>query len=497
MIDPQPASGDRDVTDILDAPRAGARVIRGMALRAGGYALSLTIAVGASAVAFRYLGVVDSGRLITVLSIVAIVGGISDLGLSSLATREFTVRLPSERNAAMRHILGVRLAFGAVGLFVGTLFAAAAGYPRVMVVGTLLAGSSLLLLIVQQNLAVALIASLRLAWVSFLSLLGQLGIAVGFLTLSLAKADLLAFYAVPVAALVPGLLVTVVLVRATIPGLPTWRFRAWRNTMREILPYSVAVVFYVLYFRFGVVSVSLLSTELETGYYAASFRIIEGLALIPPLLASSAFPLLARAGRDDQERLHYAIGRLSHGMLIVGAWLAMALFLGAPLAIEVVAGPEFEPAVEPLQIQAIALLGTSFLAVCGYGLLSLRRHHAILLANAVSLALAVVLTVALVPRFGAIGAAISLTAAELGLAAGYGVALRRADPELLRRLGVAPRILIAAGFALLVTLAIDLGEIAAVVVASAVYAAALVALKAVPSELKGAVLGRVSRPPAT
>lgn len=486
VSDPQLTSSDVDATGILDTPQAGTRVIRGMALRGCGYAVGLLLAIVAGAAAFRSLGVVDSGRLITVLSLVAIVGGISDLGLSSLATREYAVLQPGERDLAMRHILGLRLAFAAVGILAATLFAVAAGYPPVMVVGAVIAGSALLIAVVQQNLGVLLTATLRLGWVTALSILGQLGIAVGFVALSLVHADLTAFFAVPAVALAPVLVLTFVLVRGTIPGMPIWGLHVWRGMLREILPYSVAVVFYVLYFRFAVISVSLLSSEQQTGYYAASFRIIEALALIPALLASSAFPLLARAARDDRERLGDAITRLLHGMLILGAWLTVGLFLGAPLAIDIVAGPEFEPAVEPLRIQSIALLGTSILAVCGYGLLAIRRHRAILLANALSLALAGVLSVILVPRDGAIGAAISLTAAELGLAVGCGIALTRSDPTLLVRLGTATRILIAAAIALAVPLVLGFGSIVAVLVATSIYLAALLFLRALPPGLSQA-----------
>lgn len=466
--------------------------MRGIAWRAGGHAIGVFLAVVGGAVAFRHLGVVDSGRLITVISLVAIVGGISDLGLSSVATREYSVLPPGERETAMRLILGLRLAFAAAGILAATLFCVIAGYPRVMVVGAAIAGSSLLLSVVQQNLGVLLVASLRLVWVAALSVLAQLGIAVGYVALSVIGAGLLPFYAVPLFALAPVLAVTFLLVRGAIPGSPIWNVSAWRGALGEILPYSVAVVFYVLYFRFAVVSVSLLSSEEETGYYAASFRIIEASTLIPALLASSAFPLLARTARDDRERLVHAVGRLLHGMLILGVWLTVGLLLGAPLAIDVVAGPQFEPAVAPLRIQAFALLGTCVVAVCGYGLLSLRRHRVILVANGVTLMFAILLSLTLVPRYGAVGAAISLTAAEISLAVGYAFALERSDPGFLRRQAIALRVVVAGALAVGVALALGVGVIAAVLAATAVYAISLVVLRALPSELKGALVGRVT-----
>jgi O-antigen/teichoic acid export membrane protein len=331
--------------------------------------------------------------------------------------------------------------------------------------------------------------------VTFLTLLGHVGLAVGFIILSLVGAGLIAFYTVPVLALIPGLVATFLLVRRTVPVRPAWNMGVWRRTIGDILPYSVAALFYILYFRFAVVSVSLLSSEEETGYYAASFRIIDVLTLAPALLVSSAFPLLARAGRDDLGRLHYAIGRLTQGMLILGLWIALVVGLGASIAIDAVAGPDFGPAVDPLRIQAVALVGTSLVAVWGYGLLSLRRHRAIMLANLVPLILAAVLSLVLIPRHGAVGAAIALTAAELGLACAYGLALRHSDSALLSRFGAVPRILLAAGLALAVPLVFGLGDAISVLVATAIYAIALVVLRAVPAELKDALLGGLRRGP--
>jgi hypothetical protein len=89
-----------------------------------------------------------------------------------------------------------------------------------------------------------------------------------------------------------------------------------------------------------------------------------------------------------------------------------------------------------------------------------------------------------------VGAAVSLAAAELALAASYGLALKRSDPALMHRLAAAPRILIGAGLALTVPLVFGLSDVAAILVGTALYAVALVTLRAIPSELKDALLGR-------
>ena len=130
-------------------------------------------------------------------------------------------------------------------------------------------------------------------------------------------------------------------------------------------------------------------------------------------------------------------------MMILGGWMALCIVVGADFLIAVVAGPDFEPSVEVLQLQGAAILGTFLVATWGYSLLALRRHRAILVCNAVALALAAVLSVWLIDRHGAEGGAVALTATELALAAAYAIALSRTDlrlegvPRLLPRLGVA------------------------------------------------------------
>ena len=52
------------------------------------------------------------------------------------------------------------------------------------------------------------------------------------------------------------------------------------------------------------------STDAETGQFGAAFRVFIVLAAVPGLLVTTAFPLLARAARDDRERLRYALQRL-------------------------------------------------------------------------------------------------------------------------------------------------------------------------------------------
>jgi O-antigen/teichoic acid export membrane protein len=474
--------------DILDTPEAGPRVIRGSVLRVGGYVLGVVFGVASSALMFRHLGVVDTGRYVTVLALIAIVGGVSDLGLTSIGVREYTVRSGADRERFLRNLIGMRTVFTLVGGALAVVFGLVSGYTHEMVLGTALAAAGYTIFIYGQALSTPLQAQLRLGWVTLIQLLAQAGQAIGTAVLVVAGAGLVAFLSLQIPVMLPLAALTGWLVHRYTPLLPAFDLAAWRSLMRDILPYAGAVVLAVLYFRLAAILVSLLSSPRETGYFAVAFRVVDTLTLIPPLLVSAAFPVLARAARDDRDRFDYAVTRLTQGMVLAGAWFGICLVVGAELAVDVVAGPGFEPSVEVLRLMGAALVGNFLVATSGYALLSLRRHRAILVSNLVALIVAASLGVWLIDAEGARGAAISLTVAELTLAVGNGIALIHARPAIGRAAATFPRVALAAAGALAVALVPDLPALPALVIATLVYGAIVAATGALPWEIRHALV---------
>ena len=73
--------------DVLRSPEAGALVIRGGAVRTLGYGVGVGLTAVASILLLRHLGVADFGRFMTVTSLIAIVGGVTEAGLGGWCTR--------------------------------------------------------------------------------------------------------------------------------------------------------------------------------------------------------------------------------------------------------------------------------------------------------------------------------------------------------------------------------------------------------------------------
>jgi O-antigen/teichoic acid export membrane protein len=238
---------------------------------------------------------------------------------------------------------------------------------------------------------------------------------------------------------------------------------------------------------------SLLATPDETGYFSASFRVVEAILLVAGLVTASAFPVVARAAHDDRTRFGYSMQRLFEVGVILGVWTTVCVVLGAKPAMGIVGGSEFEDAAPVLRVQGLALASSFLVAIWATGLWSMRRQHALAWANLVGVALAVGLTALLIPDYGAIGAAVAMIVAESVLAAMYAVALMRGNAHLRPTLSVVPKTALA-GVAGLALWFAPVADVAKVVIATCVFFGVLVVLKAIPGELTTAVVERWRAP---
>jgi len=479
---PPPAGPD---IDILDTPAAGPAAIRGGIMRTASLAGGMLLALAATPLLIRHLGEADFGRYAAVLAVVTVVGGLMDGGITTIALRELSVTTDArERDRLMSDLLGMRLVLSAIGVAIAVAFSALAGYGDTLVIGTLLAGIGIAVLASTQALVAAVLQSrMRFGWAALIELARQLVSTVLIVVLVLSGAGLLSFLAVPVPAGVAALVLTAVLVRGITVLRPAFHPRRWLPLVRDTLVFAVAIAINTLYFRVTLVIMSLIATATQTGYFAVSYRIVEVLIVVPGLLIGGVFPIIARAAHADRDRFSHAAGRMFELAVLLGGLLSLCLLLAAPFAIEVLVGRADHPSVGVLQIQSAAVLASFVAVATGFPLLSMRRHRETLLANCVSLVLAVVLALALVPAHGARGAAVAAIVADFALAAtNTAMLIRRGGPRLPLS-------------ALAVTLVAGLGGYAAgrlvgvhplveAGVGAAAFLLVLVALRRLPPELR-------------
>ena len=478
---------------LVRSPEAGARAIQGGIIRGSGYAAGVGLTAAASVLLLRYLGVVEFGRYVTVMSLIAVVSGIADAGLTAVANRELaTRRLESERWALMQNLVGLRLILTPLGVLLATLFAVAVGYSDTLVLGTLLAGLGLVLVAAQTTLILPLSVDLRIAAVTASELLRQIVLVVGIVVLVLVSAELVAFFAIQIVVGVVALAATPFLLRGRVTWRPAFQRAEWRWLLREALPIGAGLAMNIIYFRTLIIMMSLISTDRETGLFGTSFRIFEILFGMAGIVIPVAMPILAAAAEEDRERLRYVLQRVAEVGALVAAGSALVLAVAAEPILVLLGGEEYRDAAPVLRIQAIALVPVFLGQGWQLGLIAVRRQSALLVANAAAFVVVLALGLALIPPYEAVGAAVAAVVAETVLAAALLIILIRVGRDLRPGFGFVPRLAIAVALGVAVAL-VPVGPLFVRALAAGIVFLGVAWLAgAVPEELKTLVRRKVS-----
>jgi GT2 family glycosyltransferase/O-antigen/teichoic acid export membrane protein len=474
--------------DVLSDEQVGQRVILGGAQRAAAFVAANLLTVAGAVVLLRYLGVGDFGRYGTVLALVGVVQGISDAGLTATGTRELALcETDAERRDVLGHILGLRVVLTAAGVGIAIVFAALAGYDGDLVLGTVLAGIGVFLTSVQTAMLLPLGVQLRNGVLALIEVARQFILFLAFVVLAVGDAGLVPFFGAQI--LVGGVLlaITPVVLAAAELVAPRWTMARIRALAAIGLPVAVATVLGVLYLRLLVVLMSLVeANEDEIGYFVTSTRVFEVVGGLPFLISAVVLPVLTVIARDDRERLVYMTGRITQVMALGGVLVALLLWTLAEPLVVLLGGEEYRPAAPVLQIQCFAAITVFVIAGWQPTLFGLGRVRASAVAIAIGLIAVLTAGVILIPEHGATGAAIAAVVGDVVLCAAVYVALRLSGPGPWFSADLTLRLAAATGVAVAVGLIPGLPDGVRAVGVTAVFAAAVLLMRAVPSELTDA-----------
>jgi O-antigen/teichoic acid export membrane protein len=477
----------------LLSPDVGLMVVRGGVVRVVAYGFGVLLAGLGAVLLLRYLGVSDYGRYATVTALVAVVSGLTDAGLGAVGTRDLARRPPgAARRRLLGSLLGLRLVLTPVGVVAGVAVAGLLGFDRTLVLGVAIAGAGLVLGAYQATMSFPLYVRVRPTSLAAIDLLQQAVSLVSIGLLVAAGVGLLAFFAVPVVLAVASVAATALLVGQNVVWRPRYERDEWKALIHEVLPLAAASVMSVIYLRVLIILMSLLASTVETGLFAASFRITAMLLGLSSLALTVLAPVLAVAA-EERDRLHYIFQRTIEVALIGGVFLAIVAVVIAEPVLVLLGGEEYRDAAPVLRIQVFALVPLFFGEACGAVLIAIRRQSVFVVSGAVSLVVVIAAGLVLIPLRDAIGAAIAAVIAETVLASVLYALLVRGDSSLRPQLRIVWKVLLAGGLALCAGLLLGLPVAAAAVLEIVVYGAVLFGTRAVPPEVIAAIRFRSNR----
>ena len=197
-----------------------------------------------------------------------------------------------------------------------------------------------------------------------------------------------------------------------LPRLRGRELTGFKPLLREAVPVGFAGLLNTVYFRIDAIILVALTGFATAGKYAAAYRVMEAFLVFPSILGQSILPLMSRRGSDGEQLSRLINGAIRFLLLTMTPVVAVAAYYGQSI-MGTVGGDAFRGSGRPLEVLMVAGLVSSVDIVLGLAIISLGRQGRALWLNVSGLALNVGLNLALIPRYGATGAASATLISEL------------------------------------------------------------------------------------
>lgn len=192
-----------------------------------------------------------------------------------------------------------------------------------------------------------------------------------------------------------------------------WDSHRMRHLFKECLPLFVSSLLTQICLRADVFLLSALRGFQDVGFYQSAVRIVESMLIIPGSLMVSIYPLLAEWVEKDRQRFENLMMRTFQILLVIGLPVAVGgLFVSGSL-MTLFFGNEFREAANALKIYLwllpLGFIGSLFVNV----LYAARKQMVDVWVTVFQIPVNLALNFALIPRYGASGAAMAAVLSAL------------------------------------------------------------------------------------
>jgi O-antigen/teichoic acid export membrane protein len=199
------------------------------------------------------------------------------------------------------------------------------------------------------------------------------------------------------------------------PFAPKFQFAVWWDFLSRSAPIGLGVIFSVLYFRLDIVMLQLMTDDRVVGFYSAAYKLFEVVVVLPHSLMIVLFPSLVEEFHTDRGKFKISLKKAFIVFFVVGSSIALVFFGFSNEIIGLIYGNDFLFSIKVLDVLAIAI-SLSFLIFLLSNILIVSGWE---MTNTWSLVgastLNIVLNLAWIPAYGAIGAAWATVVCEIVL----------------------------------------------------------------------------------
>jgi O-antigen/teichoic acid export membrane protein len=364
----------------------------------------------------RYLGPAQFGELAYAIAFVAIFQIVAQLGLDSLVVRDIGA---DAGNAVERLGTALRLrvvtAFACWGAAIGGMALLRPGDADVLLLVAIVAGS----IAFQAADTVDLwfqsqTQSKRTVGAKGVSYLVASALKVALI---LWQAPLVAFAWVVLAeAALSALALAAVYRKYPTPARWRWSTGRARELLREAWPLLLASLAVVLYMRVDQIMLRELVDERELGVYSAAWSLSTLWYFVPLAIYSSSAPAFSRLKMQSEKAYLDALGQLFTLMWGLSLAVSIAMAFSAGILIDLLYGTAYRDAAPVLALHVFSNIPVALGVAQSLWITNERRPQFALYRTMFGLLINVGLNLLLIPRYGAMGAAMATLVAQFSAA---------------------------------------------------------------------------------
>lgn len=193
--------------------------------------------------------------------------------------------------------------------------------------------------------------------------------------------------------------------RRVLPLVPRYEGPLWADLFRKGLPFAYAGAMITFIFQLDTVMLEKMRGAIEVGWYRSPVLVLEGLTLVPRILAYAFLPTMAAWAATRPEGVTELYRRGSKYLLLIGLPIGAFGWLESDRFIALLFGPDYGPSAAASRL---LLPAATFMFLSNFGetaLACVNRWRTIVVVSTWTLALNVALNLILIPRLGYVGAA--------------------------------------------------------------------------------------------
>lgn len=190
-----------------------------------------------------------------------------------------------------------------------------------------------------------------------------------------------------------------------------------KKLIKEILatawPFGLMGLMGAIMLNTDIIMLGWLRSSTEVGYYSAAQKPIQLLYILPALLASSTFPVLARLAKTNRGEVKKMLGKFLRLVIVVAIPITFIGLIFANQIIGLLFGSEYSPAIGAFRILMLSILVVYPSTLLGNAIFAYDHQKSFVVFVATAAIGNIAFNLLLIPPFGIEGAAIGTILTQL------------------------------------------------------------------------------------